>query len=82
MNAPLEHKPMDAFDLSQALDRFISDNRHHRGYVYRWFADSLKGTLALARHLHSIGTDAKQLNKEYRAASDAFRLAEIETERA
>lgn len=70
-------KPMMAFDLCEALERFASDNTHSRDLDDRFLAAQLDGILTIARQVRN-----NNLGTELRKEVNAFRAKEIETEMA
>lgn len=78
-DSPRELHPMDAHDLFRALDRFFTENRHHRSVEYRWLAQQAIDLKNKAHDLWANGVVSfEQRNHD---AIAALRLAEIDEER-
>lgn len=70
-----ERQMMTIGAMVESLDRFVTDNRHHRDVENRWMSVYLTDILQLARQLRN-----GNLDDGYQAKVAAFRLAEIQSE--
>jgi hypothetical protein len=75
MNAEA-HQPMTLQQLIDALDRFVSDSRHHREVEIRWLATQAEEFRLLAISMRN----GRPSNDALRAIGD-FRLAELAAEK-